>query len=551
MIHIEFQELLNEFNLTEEFTLDVVDELDEIKSKVTEKDLKGRRDLRNMNIFTIDGEDAKDLDDAVSIESLPNGNYSLGVHIADVNHYVKEGSAIDREAQHRGTSVYLVDKVIPMLPRKLSNGICSLNPDVDRLTLSVFMEINDMGNVLNYDICESVIRSKHRMTYTKVTAMLNGDKDLIEEYQSIYEDLKEMQTLARALHDKRVRRGALDFDFPEAKVITDDMGKPIDIKKYEITVSNNIIEEFMLACNETIARHMTKLEFPMVYRVHERPESSKIAKFALLLHGLGYDFKLKEKVTPNQLQNVLKAIEGTDEELIISTIMLRSLMKARYSEENLGHFGLAAIYYCHFTSPIRRYPDLAVHRIVKEWLAGKIDDRRKMQLNLYVQRIADESSQAEINATEAERVWKDMKICEYMAEHVGEEFEGIISTVTSFGLFIELPNTVDGLVRMSDLEDDYYIYDEVHFCLIGRRKGRRYDIGQKMKVRLVRVSVELGQIDFVPIENESSINREDRRKKDGYKKKDDQKDGKKGNHKGKNKAKVKVHKKGKKNKSGK
>lgn len=505
MANTEFQELLKEFNLTEEFTLAVMDEVSDINDKVQEAELKGRRDLREMNIFTIDGEDAKDLDDAVSIDLLPNGNYLLGVHIADVSHYVKEGSILDKEAQNRGTSVYLIDKVIPMLPKKLSNGICSLNPNEDRLAMSVFMEINDMGNVLNYDISESVIRSKARMTYNDVSEILDGNIELIEKYHFIYEDLKLMEKLALALKEKRERRGSLDFEFPETKVITDDSGKPIDILRYDITVSNQIIEEFMVSCNETIARHMAKLELPMVYRVHEIPEYDKIVRFGQLLHGLGYNFKIKEKVFPNQLQKVLNEIKGKEEELIISTIMLRSLMKARYSEENLGHFGLAAVYYCHFTAPIRRYPDLAVHRILKDWLAGKINERRKIQINMYVMRVADDSSAAEINAMEAERVWRDVKICEYMAEHIGEEFEGFISTVTSFGLFIELPNTINGLIRVSDLDDDYYIYDEIHYCLIGRRTGRIYSIGQKMKVRLVRVNVDLRQIDFIPLENEQSL----------------------------------------------
>ena len=416
----------------------------------------------------------------------------------------KRGQYLDKEAQNRGTSVYLIDKVIPMLPKKLSNGICSLNPNEDRLAMSVFMEINDMGNVLNYDISESVIRSKARMTYNDVSEILDGNIELIEKYHFIYEDLKLMEKLALALKEKRERRGSLDFEFPETKVITDDSGKPIDILRYDITVSNQIIEEFMV-CNETIARHMAKLELPMVYRVHEIPEYDKIVRFGQLLHGLGYNFKIKEKVFPNQLQKVLNEIKGKEEELIISTIMLRSLMKARYSEENLGHFGLAAVYYCHFTAPIRRYPDLAVHRILKDWLAGKINERRKIQINMYVMRVADDSSAAEINAMEAERVWRDVKICEYMAEHIGEEFEGFISTVTSFGLFIELPNTINGLIRVSDLDDDYYIYDEIHYCLIGRRTGRIYSIGQKMKVRLVRVNVDLRQIDFIPLENEQSL----------------------------------------------
>lgn len=541
-----FEDLLKEYGLAQEFTMDVMHEVEKIPDAVEDDALKGRRDLRGMSIVTIDGEDAKDLDDAVSVEQLANGNILLGVHIADVSHYVREGTALDRDAQARGTSVYLIDQVVPMLPKKLSNGICSLNPQVDRLTLSVFMEITPSGGVAEYDICESVIRTKERMTYKDVTALLEGDPRLHQRYEALVDDFCLMQKLALILRSKRHKRGSLDFDFPEPKFVLDDTGKPTDIYKYEITISNKIIEEFMLVCNETVARHMNKLEIPLVYRVHETPKEDKITAFAVMLKGLGYKarFGVNSKtphtgvvsgsagksnslfggnsnspfeITPRQLQEVLEQIRGKDEELAISTIMLRSLMKARYCDENLGHFGLAAKFYCHFTSPIRRYPDLAVHRIVKEWLQKKpLAESRLKHFAGFAVKVSQESSDAEVNAVEAERAWNDVKMCEYMEDKVGEEFDGFICSVTNFGLFVQLETTVEGLIKMSDLKDDYYMFDEVQHSLLGKRTGTVFRIGDKVRVKVSRVSVEQQQIDFVLTEKEKSGARKE--KKDGEKK---------------------------------
>lgn len=498
---MDFNELLREFNLSPEFSLAASDEASQIPQTANEEDLKGRRDLTGLNIFTIDGEDAKDLDDAVSVQMLENGNYLLGVHIADVSHYVRENSQLDREAMDRGTSVYLVDTVVPMLPKRLSNGICSLNPHCIRLTLSVFMELSDKANIVDYEICESYIRSKHRLTYKEVTALLEGDERLLSKYADIKGDLKIMESLSKKLTAKRRRRGGLDFDLPETKVVTDEKGKPIEIKKYEITVSNHIIEEFMLACNETVARHLNKLNLPAVYRVHEKPEGGKVEKLILMLRGLGYDYRPKENISSNSLQKVLDDFKGTEYETAVSTVMLRSMMKARYSDESLGHFGLAAVFYCHFTSPIRRYPDLAVHRILKTWLHGDMDDWKITHFRRYAKRAADMSTDAEINAVDAERKWTEVKICEYMKDFVGEEYPAMVMSVTSFGLFAELENSVSGLVPLGELKDDYYIYDEINNCLIGRRHKKIYRIGDMINVRLVRVDEELLQIDFVPSEN--------------------------------------------------
>ena len=501
---MEFKDLLDVYGLSQEFTLDVIDEIANISDSVDSVEINKRRDLRGMTIVTIDGEDAKDLDDAVSVEELESGNILLGVHIADVSHYVREHTALDREAQYRGTSVYLVDQVVPMLPKKLSNGICSLNPKVDRLCLSVFMEISPFGAVEKYEICESVIKTTERMTYTDVTAILEKKKS-----HRLSQEFELMRRLQEILKRKRRKRGSIDFDFPEPKIILDDAGHPIDVKRYDITISNKIIEEFMLVCNETIAEHMEKLKLPLVYRVHEQPDEDKMAKFAEMLAGFGYKLRTKDGVVPKTLQEILKKIAGKDEEQAISTIMLRSLMKARYCEENLGHFGLAAKYYCHFTSPIRRYPDLAVHRIVKTWLRGENCKR----FARCVEKAAKESSESEINAVEAEREWRKYKMCEYMEDKIGDEFDGFISSVTSFGVYVELPNTVEGLIPIRELKGDYYIFDEVHFRLTGRRTGVIFRIGDKVKVKLVRVNAELKQIDFMPVEDKKQKQKGRRKRK--------------------------------------
>lgn len=497
-----FTELLKEYGLSQEFSLAVKGELDGIPDSVGEEHLQGRKDLTGMTIVTIDGEDAKDLDDAVSVELLDNGNYMLGVHIADVSYYVKEGSELDREAYSRGTSVYLVDQVVPMLPKKLSNSLCSLNPNEIKLTLSCFMEIDESGRIINYDICETFIKSKKRMTYTAVYEILDGDMAARSKYKSLVPMFELMRRLALILRDKRMKRGSIDFDFPEPKVITDEQGKTTEIKIHENTIANKIIEEFMLAANETVAKHMHRLGMPFVYRVHEKPDGEKIEHFATLVRNMGYKFKTGSGVSPKAMQNLLFKIKDTPEQIMLSTIMLRSLMKARYSEENIGHFGLAAEHYCHFTSPIRRYPDLIVHRILREWLHKRLDERRIEHYNRIVADAAQQSSETEVRATEAERYWVAFKICEYMEDKLGQVFEAFISSVTSFGLFVQLPSTAEGLIKMSDLDDDYYEYNEATLTLTGRRTGKKYYIGQSITVQLVKVSKELMQLDFVPYATE-------------------------------------------------
>jgi len=498
---LDIKDFLKERGLTEEFTLAVLDEVSEIPDLIEEREIARRRNLFDKVVVTIDGEDAKDLDDAISIEKNSDGTYQLGVHIADVSFYVKENSMLDLEALNRGTSTYLVDTVVPMLPKKLSNGLCSLNPYKPRLTLSVFMDINKYGAVMNYEICESVIKSTARMTYKKVTQILDGDMAARNEYDDFIPVFETMRELALILRDKRSRRGSIDFDFPEPKIITDAEGKVKEIKTYEITISNKIIEEFMLLANETVAKHMSLLGLPSVYRVHESPDKAKIEKLAELVHSMGHKLKVKNDISPKAMQNLLFKINETPQYVVLSTIMLRSMMKARYCEENLGHFGLAADYYCHFTSPIRRYPDLMVHRLLREWLNGNLDDKKIQQYQTITRDVALQSSETEMSATVNERDFVDYKMCEYMEDKIGLEYDGIISSITSFGMFVQLPSTIEGLVRMVDLEDDYYEFDEVHYTLIGRRTGRMYNIGDSIKVRLVKVNTELKQIDFQPVEN--------------------------------------------------
>ncbi|WIF94921.1 ribonuclease R [Caminicella sporogenes] len=491
--------IIRKYNLPEEFPKKVLKEAESIPDTVSEEEIAKRRDLRGMNIVTIDGADAKDLDDAVSIEKLDNGNYRLGVHIADVTHYVKEGSHLDKEALKRGTSVYLVDRVIPMLPKKLSNGICSLNPKVDRLTLSVFMEIDKKGNVVDHEICESVIKTKERMTYTDVSDILEkNDSKLIKKYDYLVEDFKLMQELAMILKKKKEMRGSIDFDFPEAKIILDENGKPIEIKKAERRIANRIIEEFMIVCNETVAERMYWLKLPFVYRVHEEPDMEKIENFNKFIHNFGYHLKgISTEIHPKTLQELFNKVKGTKEEHIISTIMLRSLKQARYSPENLGHFGLASNYYCHFTSPIRRYPDLQIHRIIKEMLKNELNQNRIARLKNIVANAADRSSERERLAVEAERETDDLKKAEYMSYRIGEEYYGIISGVVSFGIFVELENTVEGLVRISSLVDDYYIFDEENYLFRGERTNKVFRIGDEVKVKVVNVNIDQREIDFI------------------------------------------------------
>lgn len=495
--------IIKKYGLLEEFPPKVQAFTAGIDEEIPLKEYKRRKDLRDVRMVTIDGEDAKDLDDAVSIERLDNGRYRLGVHIADVSHYVREKNPLDKEALKRGTSVYLIDRVIPMLPKKLSNGICSLNPKVDRLTLSCIMVIDGSGKVLDHEIVESVIRTNERMTYTDVTKILkDNDPELSKRYDYLLDDFKAMEELCNILYKKRTKRGAIDFEFEESKIILNEFGKPIDIKPYEREIANRIIEEFMLVCNETVAEHMFWSHLPFVYRIHEDPDEEKLEKFREFIYNLGYIVKWNGEVKPRNLQEILEKVRGKKEETVVSTLLLRSMMRAKYSPECVGHFGLAAKYYCHFTSPIRRYPDLQIHRIIKEFINGKIDDDRSKKLTALVDYAARQSSETENIATEAEREVDDLKKAEYMLDRIGEEFEGIVSSVTSFGMFVELPNTIEGLIHITALDDDYYIYDENHLCLMGERSKKIYRLGDFVKVRCSKVDIPNREIYFDMVEDE-------------------------------------------------
>lgn len=498
---IDILTIIKKHGLPEEFPEKVESFAADIPEEIPNNEYIRRKDLRNVRMVTIDGEDAKDLDDAVSIEKLPNGNYKLGVHIADVSHYVRERNPLDKEALNRGTSVYLIDRVIPMLPKKLSNGICSLNPKVDRLALTCFMVIDKSGKVLEHEVVESIIKTSERMTYTDVTKILRDkDEELIKRYEYLYEDFKAMEELCDILHKKRMSRGAIDFNFEECKIILDKMGKPIDIKPYERAIANRIIEEFMLVCNETIAEYMYWANMPFVYRIHENPDEEKLAHFSEFIYNLGYTFKWTNDIHPRMLQDILEKVEGKKEETVVSTLLLRSMMQAKYSPECVGHFGLAARYYCHFTSPIRRYPDLIIHRIIKEFINGQIDDERNKKLVKAVEYASKQSSEMERLAEDAEREVDDLKKAEYMKERIGEEFEGIISSVTNFGFFVELPNTIEGLVHISNLDDDYYVYDERHLTLMGERTKKIYRLGESIKIKVARVEIDTHDIYFDIVE---------------------------------------------------
>ena len=494
---IDILVIIKKLGLPEEFSDKVLNYAEGISEEIEEKEYKRRRDLRDLKMVTIDGEDAKDLDDAVSIERLSNGNFKLGVHIADVTHYVTENSPLDKEALKRATSVYLIDRVVPMLPRKLSNGICSLNPKVDRLTLTCFMEIDHKGKVVNHEIVESVIRTNERMTYTDVTKILKDhDEEIIKKYDYLYEDFKAMEELCHILRAKRTKRGAIDFEIAEAKITLNELGKPIEIKTYDREIANRVIEEFMLAANETVAEHMFGTHLPFVYRIHETPDEEKLAKFKEFIHNLGYTIQWTEEIRPKSLQDIIDKVKGKNEETVVNTLLLRSMMQARYAPECSGHFGLAAEFYCHFTSPIRRYPDLQIHRIIKEYLNEQIDEKRINKLKNIVGFSAKQSSEMERKAQDAEREVDDLKKAEYMKDRIGEEFEGIISSVTSFGVFVELPNTIEGLVHITDLDDDYYIFNDAQLSLIGERTKKVYKLGDKVKVECVNVDMANREIFF-------------------------------------------------------
>ena len=464
--------------------------------QVSQKDFAKRCDLSDILTITIDGEDAKDLDDAVSLQK--DGDfYILGVHIADVSHFVKENCAIDKEALKRGTSVYFADRVIPMLPVKLSNGLCSLNPNEKKLTLSVMMKIDKKGSVTEYEILKSYIVSDYRMTYSDVTKILDGDKKLCDKYKKIVPMLEDMDKLREILNTKRLSRGSVNFDFPEAKIIFDEEGYVADVVKRDFTKANSIIEEFMLICNETVAEHMFWGELPSVYRVHETPDPEKIEMFKKMLSALGYSMKNSKELHSAEFNKILAQISGKPEERILSTLMLRSFQKARYSPENLGHFGLASKYYCHFTSPIRRYPDLVVHRILKESLDGALNEKRFSSLKAFTEKASQLSSDAEVKAMEAEREVEDIKKAEFMANFIGEDFEGTVSSVTNFGIFVELDNTIEGLIRYADIDRDYFEYDSETLTAYGRNSGRTFKIGQKVAVAVVSVNPLMGEINFM------------------------------------------------------
>ncbi|MNK29910.1 Ribonuclease R [compost metagenome] len=499
---VDILSIIRKHQLPEAFPEEVLAEALDAPDVIEEDEIRkqNRRDLRDKIIVTIDGEDAKDLDDAVNVEKLPNGHFRLGVHIADVGYYVRENSKLDQEAYNRGCSVYLVDRVIPMLPHRLSNGICSLNPKVDRFTLSCEMEFNEQMKVVKHDVFTSVIRTKERMTYSNVRKILqNEDPEVTERYSDLVQTFKDMQELALRLRGNRIRRGAVDFDFEESKVIVDETGKAVDIVKRERSIAEQIIEEFMLAANETVAEHFHWLKVPFLYRIHEDPDQEKLQNFMAFIANFGYSVKGKgNTIHPRALQTLLEDIKGTKEQTVISTMMLRSMKQAKYDSESTGHFGLAAEFYSHFTSPIRRYPDLVIHRIIREVVegGGALTPARQEYLASRMQDIAQQSSERERVAVEAERDTEALKKAEFMLDKVGEEFPGIISSVTSFGMFIELENTVEGLIRLSAMTDDYYNFHEQHMALIGERTSKIYRIGDEVKIRVVRVNMDDHTIDF-------------------------------------------------------
>lgn len=499
---VDILSVIRKHQLPEAFPEEVMQEAEAVPDEITEEEIisQKRRDLRGMNIVTIDGEDAKDLDDAVYVEQLPNGHFKLGVHIADVGYYVKEGSALDREAYARGCSVYLVDRVIPMLPHRLSNGICSLHPHVDRLTLSCEMEFDEHAKLVKHDIFPSVIRSVERMTYTNVRKIVQGeDPEVAERYAYLVDNFMLMKELALKLRKKRMNRGAIDFDFEESKVIVDPDGKPIDIVKRERSIAEQIIEEFMLAANETVAEHFHWLRVPFLYRIHEEPDSAKLLNFMTFAANFGYAVRGKgNTVHPRALQTLLEDIEGTREQTVISTMMLRSMKQAKYDAESSGHFGLAAEFYSHFTSPIRRYPDLVIHRVIREVAEynGVLPEKRLEQLQARMPDIAKQSSERERVAVDAERDTVQMKKAEFMLDKVGEEYDGIISSVTSFGMFIELSNSVEGLIRLSEMTDDYYHFHEQYMMLLGERTANQFRIGDAVRIRVAKVNMDDYTVDF-------------------------------------------------------
>ena len=491
--------IIKKYELPDDFPPEVKKEVQSLSRELSPEELAERRDLRELTMVTIDGADAKDLDDAVSLQRLPNGNWRLGVHIADVSYYVREGSQLDREAFARGTSVYLVDRVIPMLPPELSNDLCSLNAQADRLALSVLMEIDSRGQVVDHEFAPSVIRTNERMTYDAVRAILEDqDPKLRQRYAALVPMFEEMGQLAAVLRQKRLARGAIDFALPEVKVLLDDDGKPLDIVKQKRTIAESIIEEFMLVCNETVAEHFARLELPFIYRIHEDPDEEKLRHFRDFAHNLGITLKGKlDKIHPRVLQEILQEVAGKPEERVINTLLLRAMKQAKYAPDRQSHYGLAAEYYTHFTAPIRRYPDLVIHRLLREYLTKTPSKKRLSRLYKNNAVAAEHCSVRERVAMEAERESVEVKMIEYMVDKIDQEFDAVISGVTSFGLFVELDNLVEGLVHVSSLDDDFYRYHEEKVALIGERTGNTFRIGQPLRVILTRASKEDRQLDFI------------------------------------------------------
>ncbi len=500
----DIMSIVKGYDLPTEFPQKVLGQAERVAKEVSEADMAGRMDLRNWKMVTIDGEDAKDLDDAISI-SRDGENYILGVHIADVTNYVQEKSALDREALGRGTSVYLVDRVIPMLPHALSNGICSLNAGEDRLALSCIMTINEKGAVIDHTLAETVVHIDERMTYTAVKNILTDENAIDRErYSELVPMFELMAELSGILRAKRAQRGSIDFDFPETKMILDESGKPIDIKPYDRNVATKIIEDFMLLANETVAEDYFWQEIPFVYRTHETPDEDKIKKLATFINNFGHSMHISNKeVRPKEIQKLLAKVEGTPEEALISRLALRSMKQAKYTPDNAGHFGLAASYYCHFTSPIRRYPDLQIHRIIKDNLRGRMDDKKREHYEKILGEVAKKSSERERLAEEAERETIKLKKVEYMKERIGEEFEGVISGITKWGMYVELPNTIEGLIHVTNMYDDRYNYIEASYEMVGEHTGKTYKLGQVVCVRVIGADRLQRTIDFELVEKEN------------------------------------------------
>ncbi|MFC3041350.1 ribonuclease R [Virgibacillus xinjiangensis] len=496
---IDIVSIIHKHGITVDFPDEVLEQAANTPETISEEEMENRKDLRNETIVTIDGADAKDLDDAVTVKKLDNGNYKLGVYIADVSYYVEQDSPIDQEAYERGTSVYLVDRVIPMIPHRLSNGICSLNPQVDRLTLGCEMEINTAGEVVDHEIFQSVIKTTERMTYTDVNKILvDKDEELRKKYEPLVPMFEQMEKLAKILNGKRMGRGAIDFDFKEAQVLVDDKGKAEDVVLRERSVGERLIEEFMLAANETVAEHFHWMDVPFIHRIHEDPDQGKLERFFEFLAGLGITVKgTANEVHPQALQKVIDEVQGRPEEMIVNKLMLRSMQQAKYDPRSVGHFGLATEFYTHFTSPIRRYPDLIVHRLIRTYLLEKkLDKKTTQQWKEKMPEIARHTSERERAAVDAERETDDLKKAEYMQDKIGEEFMGIISSVTSFGLFVELENTVEGLIHVSYLTDDYYHFDDKAHALIGERTANMYRVGDEVEIKVANVNLDERAVDF-------------------------------------------------------